>query len=133
MSGEAVDRLRRSIAEFNRIGEVSPDLLPPDFELHQASSIVDTAGIFHGPGAPNASLDELAESFEDLVFEPEEFIEAPRDQVVVLIHVQGRGRGSGIQIDNRIAWVFTFRDGKAARMDIYEERADALKAVGLAG
>jgi hypothetical protein len=27
--------------------------------------------------------------------------------------------------------VWTFRDGKIARFDIYEDRAEALKAVGL--
>jgi len=27
--------------------------------------------------------------------------------------------------------VWTFRDGKIARLDIYEDRAEALKAVGL--
>ena len=46
--------------------------------------------------------------------------------MVVLIHTTGRGRGSGLEIDNHIAWVWTFRGGQAVRMVVYEEPADAL-------
>ena len=42
-------------------------------------------------------------------------------------------RGSEMEIENRIAWVLTFRDNRLARVVIYEERADALAAVGLTG
>ena len=75
---------------------------------------------------------ELAESFEDLTFEPEQFLEAPGGEVVVLIHARGRGPSSGLEIDNHIAWVWTYRDDKAVRMVVYEEPAEALEAVGLA-
>lgn len=50
---------------------------------------------------------------------------------MVLIHTTGRGRGSGLEIDNHIAWVWTFRGGQAVRMTVYEEQAEALEAVGL--
>jgi ketosteroid isomerase-like protein len=132
MAGEAADRLRRSIEEFNRTGEVPPGLLDPSFEIHQAASIIDTAGVFRGPNASQESLGELSESFEDMTFEPKELIEAPGGRVVVMIRAHARGKGSGLKIDNHIAWVFTLRDGKAVRLEIYEEQAEALKAVGLA-
>jgi ketosteroid isomerase-like protein len=128
---ERVDRLRASIEEFNRTGRVPTEFYAPDFELHQSSSIVDTAGVFHGPGASQASLDELSEAFEDMTFTAEKFLEAPGGEIVVLIHTTGRGRASGLELDNHIAWVWTFRDGKAARLVVYEEPADALAAVGL--
>jgi ketosteroid isomerase-like protein len=128
---ERIERLRAGIEEFNRTGEVPTELYHPDFELHQSSSIVDTAGLFHGPGASQASLDELNEAFEDMTFEPEGFVEAPGGEIVVLIHTKGRGRASGLELDNHIAWVWTFRDGKAARLVIYEEPGEALEAVGL--
>ena len=43
----------------------------------------------------------------------------------------GRGRGSGVEMDNRIAWVWTYRDDKVVRVVGYEEPAEALEAVGL--
>jgi ketosteroid isomerase-like protein len=128
---ERLERLRAGIEEFNRTGAIPTDFYAPDFQLHQASSIVDTAGFFEGPDAPQASLDELSESFEGMTFEPERILEAPGGEVVVLIHARARGRASGLELDNHIAWVWTLRDGKATRLVVYEEQGDALEAVGL--
>jgi ketosteroid isomerase-like protein len=131
MSSERTDRLRAALETFRQSGEIPVEYFAEDFELHQSSSIVDTAGVFHGTSASQASLDELGESFEDLSFEPEQIIEAPGGEIVVLIHARARGRASGLELDNHIAWVWTFRKGKAVRLVVYEEPGDALEAVGL--
>ena len=131
MAQEKVERLRAGLDAFNRTGELNVGFLAPDFELHQASSIIDTAGVFHGRDAIHGSLGELSESFEDLSFEAEEFFGAPGGEVLVFIRARGRGRASGAEMDNRIAWVLTYRGDKVARLVIYEERAEALEAVGL--
>jgi ketosteroid isomerase-like protein len=132
MASELIDSLRIGLEAFNRTGKVPIEgFLAPEFELHQASSIVDTAGVFLGPTAFRDSLDELHESFEELTFEAEGFLEAPGGEIVILIHTRGRGRISRMVLDNHIAWVWTFRDGKAIRLEVYEEPADALQAVGL--
>lgn len=126
MSQENVERLRRAYA-----GERDPALLAPDFELHQSPSIIDTDGIFRGLTAFRDVERELDESFEDMSWEPEQFIEAPGGEIVVFVRAQARGRGSGIEIDNHIAHVWSFRGNTSVRMVIYEEQADALEAVGL--
>ena len=128
-----VDRLREAIDAFSRGADLGTyaDLIAPDFELHQSSSIIDTAGVFRGPNAPFQPLRELSESFEEMTFEAERYLEAPGGEVVVLIHTTGRGRGSGLEVDNHIAWVWTFRDDQAVRMVVYEEPAEALRSLGL--
>jgi len=131
MSQENIKRIRAGFEAFNRTGEITIDHLAPDFELHQASSIVDTAGVFRGPDAFRDMLQELRGAFEELSFEAEEFMEAPGGDIVVFIHARGRGRGSGVEIDNHIGQVWTFRNDKAVRMVAYEERAQALEAAGL--
>jgi ketosteroid isomerase-like protein len=131
MSQENIEQLRAAMEAFNRTGEIVTEHLAPDFEMHQASSIVDTAGVFQGPESLHSALRELEESFENLQFEPERFLKAPGGEVVVLVHVRGRGRGSGLEMDNHIAWVWTFRGDKAVRWVVYEEEAQALEAVGL--
>jgi ketosteroid isomerase-like protein len=131
MSQENVERVRAGLDAFNSTGELNVEFLAPDFELHQASSIIDTAGVFQGRDALHGSLRELSESFEDLSFEAEKFIETPDGDVLVFIRARGRGRGSGAEIDNRIAWVWTFDRDKAVRLVVYEERAEALEAVAL--
>jgi ketosteroid isomerase-like protein len=71
------------------------------------------------------------EAFEDYEPEIERLIDAG-DKVVTLAIESGRGRGSGAEVQSaRTAHVWTLRDGKAIRLDLYNDRADALKAVGL--
>jgi ketosteroid isomerase-like protein len=131
VTGESIERLQQGLLAFVSSGETNTEFLSDDFELHQASSIIGTAGVFRGPGAMKQSLDELRESFDDLTFEPEEFLLAPGGEVVVLIHTRGRGRVSGTQVDNRIGWVWTFQGDKATRLVVYEEPDEALAAVGI--
>ena len=187
MSQGNIERLRAAYEAFNQTGEIVIAHLAPDFEMRQASSIIDTAvtraassvldtpgaartrieliinmktaikptplripfpltsrrrlragvpgtmraTVFHGPNAIRDVLCELEEAFEDLRSEAEKFFEAPTGEIVVFVRVLGRGRGSGAEMDNRIAHVWTYRDDKAIRMVAYEEQADALAAVGL--
>jgi ketosteroid isomerase-like protein len=69
-------------------------------------------------------------SFEDLEVTYEETIDAG-DRVVLKTYVSGRGRGSGVEVDDRSYMVWTLQDGKVTRMDEFTERADALEAAGL--
>jgi ketosteroid isomerase-like protein len=128
---ERIERLRRALDQFNATGELPDFGVAPGFELHQASSVVDTAGVFKGKTAFRDTLRELEEVFESLAFEAERILEAPGGEVVVLVLVRGRGRASGMEIDNRIAWVWTFRGEEAVRLVVFEEPERALEAVGL--
>ena len=130
---ERAARFTEIFGAFMADGKLAADALTSDFELHQASSIIDTAGVFRGPDGLRASLRELRGSFEDLDFKPEKFIDAADEQLVVFVRARGRGRGSSVETENQIAWVLTFRGDRLARMVVYEERADALAAVGLTG
>lgn len=44
--------------------------------------------------------------------------------------LQGRGRGSGAEIDARFYDVYTLRDGRIVRMDQFTKHSEALEAVG---
>jgi ketosteroid isomerase-like protein len=52
--------------------------------------------------------------------------------VVVFFNARGRGRGSAVEIDAQWAHVWTFREGKATRVEGFLDRRDALAAAGLA-
>jgi ketosteroid isomerase-like protein len=64
------------------------------------------------------------------VIDPEEFIDAG-DQVVLISRQLGRGKMSGIDVEQQLAQVWTLRDKKIVRMTAYPSKADALEAVGL--
>jgi ketosteroid isomerase-like protein len=72
----------------------------------------------------------LREAWANQRLEPEEFIEAG-NQVVIPVKIASTGRGSGMTIQARAAWVTTFRGSKIARMTVYQSRAEALEALGL--
>ena len=43
----------------------------------------------------------------------------------------GRGRASGAPITQRAAWIYSVRDGKVVRCDVYIDRDTALTAAGV--
>ena len=53
------------------------------------------------------------------------------DRVVVLTHRLGRPEGCEHEVKTTGATVWTFRDGKIARVENYADRADTLKGAGL--
>jgi uncharacterized protein len=61
---------------------------------------------------------------------PERVI-AAGDLAVSFVRFCGRGRESGVEVEARIAHVFTFRGGKVARVESIEDREKALLAAGL--
>jgi ketosteroid isomerase-like protein len=84
------------------------------------------------PGRPGIRefFEGWEEGWEFDHVEAEEMV-AAGDRVVVLVRHRGRGKESGIDVDLRYAMVWTLRDSRAVRMDMYPTRDDAMQAVGL--
>ena len=63
-----------------------------------------------------------------------EEVEETRDvgnHVLVISTQRGRGKGSGIEMENRFAMLYEIQDGKIARWTIYDDLPKALTAAGL--
>jgi len=73
---------------------------------------------------------DIFEVYEDLCVEAEEYVDAG-DTIVVVARAHGTARGSGLHMDQRLAFVWTVREGKPVQMEQYPNREDALKAVDL--
>jgi ketosteroid isomerase-like protein len=71
---------------------------------------------------------ENGEMFDLYRNEPEDIIEAGDDKIVVVIRSAARGRLSGIEVQGRLAHLWTLRDGKAIRFEAFASREDALSA-----
>ena len=70
------------------------------------------------------------EPWEPGPYEADEISEGT-DTVAVRMRRKLRGRSSGVEVDYDYWAVFTFRDGKIARTEWFEGRAEALEAAGL--
>src|SRR5436853_4245776 len=74
---------------------------------------------------------ENLSAFGEIDFDVEELIDAG-DQIVALIREREIGRTSGAPAESSHVAVWTLADGKVVRMQIFDNREQALKAVGLA-
>ncbi len=77
-------------------------------------------------------LRALYEAFEDYRPEIEQIIDVGEGRVLTLAVEHGRGRGSGAEVQAaKTAHLWTLRDGKATRIDLFLDRRRAFEAVRL--
>ena len=100
----------------------------PGFEVDLSRAVGPWRGVF-GLDQIRPVMEEFRETWESARLEPHEFIEAG-DLVVVpsTLHLKGR---DGIEVVVRGTFVWTIRNGAIERMVMYQERQEALEAVGL--
>jgi ketosteroid isomerase-like protein len=130
MSQENVEIVRNVYEALNRRDwdAVFRDAYP-DFIVHLPESGMNVGSVQGRDGVVKL-FESYSEAFAFFHVEPEEFFEAD-DQVVVFVHIPARGRGSGAEVELRSAHVWTLRARKAARLEVFPERQEALEAVGL--
>ena len=105
------------------------ELCCEDIEWRQDPRFVEP-GTFRGHEGVLKLHESLYETFEDFDLAPERYMTAG-DKVVVFLHISASGQGSGIAVDNDVANVLTFRDGKIAVLEIYLDRSEAAEDAGL--
>jgi ketosteroid isomerase-like protein len=72
----------------------------------------------------------MAESWDSFSVEIED-IRDLRDRRLVIGTQRNRGRASGIDVEDRRAWLVELRDGKATSLRSFHDPEKALEAVGL--
>jgi ketosteroid isomerase-like protein len=128
MSRENVEIVRAIYDDWLR-GDMALDRLDPNVAIIESTTI---------PGAPSASgidavrryMESFANYWAEIRFEPQEYIEAG-DQVVVVARLVGRGKKSGVEVTRIWAYVWTIRAKRVLRIEAYADRAEALESVGL--
>jgi ketosteroid isomerase-like protein len=128
MSRENVEIVRRVNEHLLTTGEPAWDLTHEDVEVHDHDT--PDQGSYHGHSGVARWLEDWGAAWAEWTYEPEEYIDAG-DAVVALIRTKAEGRGSGLKLERKDAVAYRLRDGKIARIDFYNDRAEALEAVGL--
>jgi ketosteroid isomerase-like protein len=85
--------------------------------------------VYEGVEEAQRFLAEWTSAWNDWEIRLEELIDAG-DRVVSLMRQRGRSKLTGIVTDMSLAMVWTFRDGKETRMDMYSDVGDTREAVG---
>ena len=132
MSQANVEIVRRSYERWAELGSPDLALFDPEIEWRGPREFPDLAEPHFGHEGVARYIAKVNEAFDDYQMNPEEFIDAGADRVLVFSREGGRGRGSGAEVETHpTAHLWTLRDGKAIRMESYWERSDALEAAGL--
>jgi ketosteroid isomerase-like protein len=132
MSEQNVNIVREAFESF--LGgdeEKTAQLLDPEVEFHGTVGGLQEGQIAHGQSEIDQTFEsEDLEAWEERRLEPEEFIDAG-DDVVVLLHEYRRGKGSGVELETETAVVVAVSGGRVVRIQGYMDRGAALEAAGL--
>jgi ketosteroid isomerase-like protein len=117
-------------AQRRRDWQAFPTLYDPNIEWEDVTGLWGDWGTQRGFSAVRDAWRDWFEAFEHVEFWIEDTIEAG-DEVIVSLRSRGRGRESGVMVDQRLHSVWTVRGGRVVRVRGYREKAEALEAVGL--
>jgi len=102
------------------------DKFDPDVRIDMTRRVFNP-DVYEGHDGLRRLGSEVREVWAEFKIEPERFIDAG-DQVIVIERRRGRGTGSGIEIDQRSAVIWTLREGKVVAMETDIDPDEALAA-----
>ena len=134
MSKENVEIVRHRYERFAASGwtaDFSTETTAPDFvwDMSKFRGWPEQQ-TYEGVEGAGAFLRDWLEAWDDWALEVEALHDAG-DKVVAIMRQRGRSKTSGLTVDMAFGQVWTIRDGKSARMEMYATPAEALEAAGL--
>ena len=130
MDQEHVDLLRNFYEALNRDDvESAVELCDPEVRVYLNPDVVAALP----PKGQREVADYLRgwfQSWDKYTPDPQEFIESG-DEVVVLVQLHARGKNSRFEIEEDMADIFKFDDGKIVQLRLYVDRGVALRGGGL--
>jgi ketosteroid isomerase-like protein len=132
VSDEDLEALKRAFDRWGRSGDrgIDFDGLDPEVEFHTPLS--STRGEpYRGHAGVREWLSDINDQFDDWHSRADEWVPLEDGRVLVLGELHLRGRESGVEFDQPMAWLFTLREGKLFRNEVFDDHRDALRAAGL--
>jgi ketosteroid isomerase-like protein len=130
MSQENVEVVRRNQEAWNRhdLGTWLASFRS-DAEIDWSRARGPFRGVYRGPAEHEAFWEVFWSTFDDVQVETYGIVEAGSEVVVSnTAHMRGR---EGIEVTARSTFVWTVQNGQITRFRMFQERAEALDAVGL--
>ena len=126
------DVVRLALAQWNSAPELTEqafsEFAHPDMVLDLSRNVLNPA-TYEGFDGFVRFAEQVGEAWAEFRMEPEEVIERG-DVVVVLVRAVGKGRGSGVEVDDAVAMVAEVRDGRISTLRVEPDREAALRLVG---
>jgi ketosteroid isomerase-like protein len=102
------------------------ELISPEIVIRDRPEAPDPQ-TYRGHDGVREALETSDESFEEFTLRPVDMIGVGDSHVVVVLRMSGRGRGSGVPVEEEIAHLWTVDDGIAVAMQVYSDPQDALR------
>ena len=130
MSQENVEIVQRHMEAWNQRDLVTLFALwRSDAEMDWSQSRGPLQGVYRGHREIEAFWNEFWSTFEVVQLEMRNFTEIGSEVVArSTAHMYGRG---GVEVFARSTMVYTVENGQITRLRMFQERAEALEAVGL--
>jgi len=133
MSQENVEIVRRGYAHRQASGDFLEEIIAPDFAWDMSTFRGwPEQQVYQGIEEARRFIREWTVAFDGWEIEVEALHDAGADRVVGIVRQRGCSKTTGLPVDMLYAQVFTIRDGKQTRMEMYSDPDEALQAVGLA-
>jgi ketosteroid isomerase-like protein len=134
MSQENVEIVRGIYDAVARRDDVTPfevyaEDIVWDFSKLRTAFLYSTP-IFHGHEGVRQCWREGLSAFSEADLEVEELVDAG-DRVLAVIREREVGRASGVSVEATHQAVWTLADRKVVRMQVFDDRQEALEAAGL--
>jgi hypothetical protein len=101
MSKENLELARRSVEHFMQTGEPLWEVTDEDYEVH-VHDLLD-AREYRGRAGWARWLQDWGDAFAEYSVEPEEFIDADDEHVILVLRLYATGRGSGVKVERQDA------------------------------
>ena len=128
MSGENVDFIERGFEAFNERGV--DGILPfihPEFEATTPPNLASEPDTYRGHDGIRRWFDSFDDVMDGIRWDAHDFQQAG-DKVVVEFTLRARGKTTGLDFGQDAVMVWSMRDGKAIRVELFESLDDALRA-----
>ena len=131
MAGGNIEIVRRGYDAWNRgdLGGVL-ELVDPEFEWEPVE--IPWSGTMRTREEFESYLRSLRRIWETFRLEPEELREIG-DAVLAVVLERARGRASGVEVEQRMVHVWSFRNRRARRMPTFFSTRQAREAAAAAG
>ena len=133
MSQGNVEIVQRAIDAFNRRDfGVLAELSHEELEFVSVLTAVDAAGsTYRGTNAWENYFAVMDQTWDEWRVENIELFDGGDDRVACVFQLVGKGKASGVPVEQMVGLAYRIREGKLWRMRSYREPAEALEAAGL--
>ena len=131
MSKENVEIVKSFFAAFaERDQAAAATVLDPGVEIRPAIVGGPEGVVYHGHQGNRRFWQDIDAAWKEFRIEPDEFRDLG-ERVLVLGRALARGEGSGIALDEPVAWLAAVREGRIVQFRSFSNQPEALKAAGL--